>query len=284
MAFNVCNKEGKHIGVTFGKGWPLDTYRIGQKNRRVTYVALTDQRIEDWDMDYEKLEKQVAERHSAKNLFGRIKEEALQKELKNYWEEEKARMKSAEKEGENIYQELKEETQGEGYRYLYRDFQPSEFDPNFIYRLYHLKNRLDLKSYWLGGELDIKGFVMYDLEKGVLYDEKTLLLEEPLDYIETEEEYQGLKPIHCVIAHRPEVKIVGMGVGEGLLLGASIGDLGGRNHVHYTKVNLLSGNALFPMEAMIHIHGKKGQSLTMYVDQEKNNPVAFICDGVLYTA
>ncbi len=284
MAFNVCTKEGKHIGVTFGKGWPLDTFHMGQRNRIVTYIALTDQGIDDWNINYEKLENQLAERHSAKNLFGRIKEEALQEELKKYWEEEKSRMEISGDEGENIYRELKEDSQGEGYRYLYRDFQPKDFDPYFIYRLYHLKNRLDLRPYWLGEDLGIKGFVMYDLDKAVLYDEKTLLLEESLEYIETEEVHKDFKPTHCLIAERTEVKIVGMGVGEGLLLGASIGDLGGRNHVHYTKLRLLSGNAIFSTEVPIHIHGKKGMGLTMYVDQEKNNPVAFICDGVLYTS
>ncbi len=282
MAFNVCSKEGEHIGVTFGKGWPLDDFRMGKRNRRVTYVALTDQRIEDWNLNYEKLESQLAERHSAKSLFGKIKEEALEQELKKYWEEEKSRINNAGEEG--MYQELKEASQEEGYRNLYRDFQPGEYDPYFIYRLYHLKNRYDLDSYWMGEELNIKGFVMYDLNKGVLFDERTLLLEEPLDYIETTEDYNGLRPIHCVIAQRPEVKILGMGVGEGLLLGASISDFGGRNHVHYTKLNLLSGNTVFSTEVPIHIHGKKGLGLTMYVDQEKNTPRAFICDGVLYSS
>ena len=206
----------------------------------------------------------------------------MEEELKKYWEEEKSRMEASGE--ENMYQGLKEASQGEGYRSLYRDFQPREYDPYFLYRLYHLKNRFDLESYWLGEALNIQGFVMYDLKEGVLYDEKTLLLEEPLDYIETTESYKGQKPIHCVIAQRPEVKILGMGVGEGLLLGASLGDLGGRNHVHYTKLKLLSGNTVFSTEVPIHIHGKKGLGLTMYVNRKKNTPSAFICDGVIYTA
>lgn len=268
MAFNVCTKEGKHLGITYGSALQAASFHIGGRNRRIIQVALTDQRIEYLNFDYEKIKNYIAERHSAKTLLGKIKEEALKDELYKHWEDEKSQMIA----------------EGEDFKNLYKEFQPKNFDEKFIFRLFHLKNRMDIEPYWLGETLRIEGFVLYDLDEGSLYDDKTLLLEEPIEYIETTEEYKGLKPTHFVVAQRPELSIVGMGIGEGLLLGANISDFGGRNHVHSTKLKLLSGNAVYSTEIPIHIHGKKGMALKMYVDQEKNTPVAFLCDGVLYTA
>lgn len=268
MAFNVCTKEGKHVGITYGSAQELGSFHIGGNNRRIVRIALTDQRIEDGNFNYEEIRKGIAERHGARNLMRKIKEDALQEELHKYWEKEKTQMKAAK----------------EGQQNLYRDFQPREFDEKFIYRLYHLKNRFSIKPYWLGEELQIQGFIFYDLDEGILVDEKTLLLEEPLKYIETTEKYKELKPTYSVIAERPEVSILGMGIGEGLLLGANLSDFGGRNHVHSTKFKLLSGNAIYKISVPIHIHAKAGMNLTMYIDEDKNAPIAFICDEVLYTS
>ena len=268
MAFNVCTKEGKHLGITFGSSFQAGSFHIGGRNRRIVQIALTDHRVEDADLDYQKIKNVVAERHNAKSMLGKIKEEVLQQELNRLWEEEMAQG----------------ETDEEAFKNLYREFQPKDFDEKFIYRLFHLKNRFDLEPYWSGEPFDIKGFVLYDLNEGALYDGKTLLLEEPVKYIETTEEYKGIKPSHFVVTQRPEISIVGMGIGEGLLLGANISDFGGRNHTHSTKLTLLSGNTLYDTEVPIHIHAKKGMPLTMYVDQEKNIPVAFLCDEVLYTS
>lgn len=268
MAFNVCTKDGEQIGITYARALQAGSFHMGGRNRRIIQVALTDQKIEDRNFDYEKVKKVIAERHSAKTFLGKIKEEALQEELLNIWEEEKSQMN----------------TGAESFKHLYRDFQPKDFDQSFIYRLFHLKNRFDIEPYWLGETINIEGYILYDLNEGSLYDDKTLLLEEPLDYIQSTEEYQGFKPTHLVVAERPEVRILGMGVGEGLLLGANISDFGGRNHVHSTKLKLLSGNAVYSTEAPIHIHTKKGMTLTMYVDQDKNTLVAFLCDDVLYTS
>ena len=268
MAFNVCTKEGDHIGITYASALQAGSFHVGGNNRRIIQIALTDQKIEDQNFDYEKIKKVIAERHSLKTFLGKIKEDALQEELRNHWENEKSRM----------------ETEGENFKNLYRNFQPKDFDEGFIYRLFHLKNRLDIEPYWLGETIHIEGYILYDLNEGSFYDDKTLLLEEPLDYILNKEEYNGLKPTHFVVADRPKVSIVGMGVGEGLLLGASLSDFGGRNHVHSTKLKLLSGNAVYFMEAPIHIHTKKGMPLTMYVDQDKNTAAAFLCDEVLYTS
>ncbi len=268
MAFNVCTKDGKHLGITYGIAMHPGSFSIGQRNRRIIYVALTNRRIEDGDLDYQKLKMGIAERHSLKSLLGKIKEEALKEELQKYWREEKERM-----------------IHGDGdYPGFYRDFQPNEFDQHYIFRLFHLKNRFSLESYWLGEKFEIRGFIMYDLEEGILHDEKTLLLEDTVDYIDTTDEYEGLKPTHFIIGERPEVKIDVMGTGEGLLLGASIGDLGGRNHVHTTTLTLISGNTMYRTQVPIHLHGKKGMPLTMYIDQEKNKYVAFLCDDILYTS
>lgn len=268
MAFNVCTKDGEHVGITYGSAQELGSFHIGGRNRRIVRIALTDQRVEDENFDYEEIKKGIAERHGARTLLRKIKEDALQEELQNYWEKEKSRINAPE----------------EDYKKLYRDFQPDAFDEKFIYRLYHLKNRFKLNPYWLGDELHIQGFIYYDLDEGVLADEKTLLLEEPLEYIGTTEMYKEIKPTHFVVAERPEVSILGMGIGEGLLLGANISDFGGRNHVHSTKLKLLSGNAIHNTEVPIHIHAKGGMNLTMYINEEKNTPIAFICDDVLYTS
>lgn len=77
MAFNVSTIDGEHIGITYASALQPGSLHIGGSNRRIIQVALTDQKIEDFNFDYERIKRVIAERHSAKTILGKIKEVAF---------------------------------------------------------------------------------------------------------------------------------------------------------------------------------------------------------------
>lgn len=76
MAFNVCDKNGAHIGIIMEK-YPL--------TRDAYVVALTDLKTQDITIDYDGIKKHLSPIYDCETVFGRVKEERLNQVLKELW-------------------------------------------------------------------------------------------------------------------------------------------------------------------------------------------------------
>jgi len=71
-----------------------------------------------------------------------------------------------------------------------------------------------------------------------------------------------------------------MGFGEGVILGADLADMGGRNHSHETKLKIVSGNFQGNVILPYIVYTKKDMEIQLYVAENKIKMV--FSDGIIY--
>ncbi|OEF95694.1 hypothetical protein [Desulfuribacillus alkaliarsenatis] len=257
MAFNVCDTEGKHLGVIY------KSYTAGYKHgtgiyydRKTMLVALTDETIEDIMLDESKIIEESAKLHKCISVFGRINEQRLKEELE-------------------LKYQAQQDTVGE--------MSPKDFMKYLLVRdLYEFERSLPINL----DTSKIEGYILLDIMNSAPKEGRieidfdiNSLSKEKLSAQEATFEGEELKPLFAKIVNYPRLSLDVMGTGEGLLLG-SLADLGGRNHTHETKLKIQSGNVELDFALPMHAYIKKGMDLKLYL--KGKNVIKIFCDGIIY--
>lgn len=241
MAFNVCDKDGKHLGIVINN-------MEGVNNTAL--VALTDLKAQDIEVNLQEIKEKIAGRYKSKTLLGKVNEEKLKEELKNVWQED------------------------------YADL--GTYDETYMLKLLLFRDFRDFDTYISLEKEDIKGYVFVNTENVKFYNQDTVMIEEELDYIDYKLDVlkeQG-KPLFCRVIDYPVLSMDIMGA-EGLFFGGGLADLGGRNHVHETKVKVICGNVIKDYEFPVHMFIKQGMPIMIYLKGEQIKAV--FCDGIIYS-
>lgn len=243
MAFNVCDKHGKHIGIVH-KRFPISKH--GTPNS--VLVGITDKKLIDSDINLLSIKDFIATGYDCKTILGRIKEEKLAQVLKDIWEKD--------------------------YSYL------GPFNDKLLLKILLIQRKLEYNESIAIDSNDLYGYILLRTDTFQFYDETTILIHEELDYIDYKERYSGIAPTYFKATSSAIIHLSVIGLAEGLMF-ASIGDLGGRNHTHHTKISLLSGNITQTLEFPIQLYIKKDMPVTIYIESERIKAVLF--DDILYT-
>ncbi len=207
-------------------------------------VAITHQKVEAVTVDRLTIKNEVADMLECRTMFGKINEDKLDRKLDDILENE------------------------------YKDFGYINKD-DFI-KLLFLESGLLLKTSVIK-DIDIKGYILMDM-KETDYDKNQLVIGEIVDYID--EKLPEGYPIYGKIVHYPIIKQDTMGFGEGFLLGADLADYGGRNHIHYTRLIIKSGNYVDSYEIPMQLTVKKGDNIQLYIDKDEIKRV--FCNETIY--
>ncbi|SET64016.1 hypothetical protein SAMN05660297_03008 [Natronincola peptidivorans] len=78
MAFNVCDKNGKHLGIIINNAHDV---------KNAALVALTHLTVEDVEIDFQGIKNMIANIYNCKTMLGKINEDKLELELKQLWKE-----------------------------------------------------------------------------------------------------------------------------------------------------------------------------------------------------
>lgn len=238
--FNVCDREGRHLGFVYNKSASDEGWQ----------VALSKSSLDNNCINWELVKARLADLYESRNIWGKIKEEALLETVKAEWEKEKA-----------LDSKL--------------DYHPHTSVE--LYKIMLLISAGDFSDCINFKGLDIDGFVFLGTSLN-FYDQENLLLDAELDYVT--ERVLDTPPVFGIVADYPRIGINVMGVGEGLLLGANWSDFGGRNHTHATVVRFRSGKVDAEFFIPIQIAFKKGEPVQFYLDQGQITRVFY--DGAIY--
>ena len=124
----------------------------------------------------------------------------------------------------------------------------------------------------------INGYFLVDINN-VVIENDSVIIDEEIDYI-TNEKLENHIPMVAKIIDYPRIQIDSMSSGQGLLLGADLADLAGRNHIHRTKLKIKSGNFAQELNLPVELYLKKGDTIQIYLDNRVIKRV--FCDGIIY--
>ena len=113
----------------------------------------------------------------------------------------------------------------------------------------------------------------------VVIENNSIIIDEEIDYINNEK-LENHIPMVAKIIDYPRIQIDSMSSGQGLLLGADLADLAGRNHIHKTKLKIKSGNFTYELNLPVELYLKKGDTIQIYVDNRVIKRI--FCDGIIY--
>ena len=214
----------------------------------VFMVASTGVKLTDEDFHINNIKSELAGYLGCKSILGKINETRLSKSIDNIINKEFSKFKK------NTYEDL--------LKLVY--LRILRYEENF-----HYKN---LKSE------QINGYFLLDINN-VVMENNYLIIDEEIDYI-SNEKLEKLIPMVGKIIDYPRIQIDSMSSGQGLLLGADLADLSGRNHIHKTKLKIKSGNFAFELNLPVELYLKKGDTIQIYVDNRVIKRV--FCDGIIY--
>ncbi|HBF78038.1 MAG TPA: hypothetical protein DEF85_03225 [Clostridiaceae bacterium] len=237
MPFNVCDKNGNHIGFIAAQ-YP--------EYFNVFMVAVTEQKIDDDQVDINAIKNKLAEIYGCKNMIGKINDEKLQRAITMLLE---------------------------GNYSYYKNLSSTDF-----LKFLSLKSLRDIEKFIKYDKENISGYVLVDIDK-LHFKNGTAVMDETIDYISDTKPDKDA-PIYAKIIDYPIITTNIMGIGEGLILGADFSDFGGRNHTHCTSLNLLSGNFTTKTELPAIIYAKKDMTVNLYMNNNKIRKV--FCDGIIY--
>lgn len=243
MTLNV-NYKGSHIGFV-ARSFP--------ENSHLFMIALTNLRIEEVELDLEKMKTYLAKVFGFTNFFGRVNEERFRNfiESKRQGKYEAKSIDNFEDFIRFIFMKVADER---GYE---------------IEKLFHWE---DLKQH-------VDGYLLLDMEN-VIVKNGMIHIEEEIDYITEEKLPNSGVPIFATVCDYPIFQTDVMGVGEGLLFGANLSDFGGRNHAHATIIQLRSGNYYKEFQFPIPMNVKKGMPIQLYVKENEINRI--FCNEAIY--
>ena len=235
MPINVKDNKGNHLGYIYG-------YQNEFEN--CFLVAVSEHVIEDYHIDFSKIDKIVAQEYGLTTWNGKIKE----KEYQDFIKENRAKI--LEKDMESYYND-------------------TVSDDNFVKKLLCISAKgrgLDHNFSYLYTREDIlfiKGFLLVNIS-GLRHQGNYLIFNEDIDYID-EVEIENFKPIFGKIIKTP-------------IIIQNNSFLKEYDHSHITRLVVKSGNVEVNIEPRIHINCKKGMHIQFrgYEDQ------SIYCDGVFY--
>lgn len=264
MPLDIYDNQGNHLGII------CDRY-LDKDN--VYMVAITDLTADDISFDEDKMKKHIAGVLKVKGIFGKIDEDRLREEIENL------RMPEEKQE----FQQLS-----------YEDFMKYVFFKNYSGK--KIREYLELDGLH---EDCIKGYILYDMKKaeidngklcigdnvdylGELIDDNLIPKNESPYLIDQREDVKiyKMKPIFAKVIGYPVFSTDIMGFGDGVLLGADLADMGGRNHSHETILKIVSGNFQGNVILPYIVYAKKDMELQLYVAENRIKMV--FCDGVIY--
>ena len=214
----------------------------------VFMVASTDIKLENIDFNINNIKSELASFLGCKNILGKINEPRLSKSIDNIITKEFGKFK------ENTYEELLKMV----YLRILRH------EENFSYK--KVENA------------KINGYFLVDINK-VEVENDSMIIDEEIDYI-CNENIENLIPMVAKVIDYPRMQIDSMTSGQGLLLGADLADLAGRNHIHRTKLKIKSGNFVGEINFPVEMYVKKGDTIQIYVDNRVIKRV--FCNGIIY--
>lgn len=214
----------------------------------VFMVASTDVKLTDEDFHINNIKSELAGYLGCKSILGKINETRLSKSIDNIINKEFSKFKK------NTYEDL--------LKLVY--LRILRYEENF-----HYKN---LKSE------QINGYFLLDINN-VVMENNYLIIDEEIDYI-SNEKLEKLIPMVGKIIDYPRIQIDSMSSGQGLLLGADLADLSGRNHIHKTKLKIKSGNFAYELNLPVELYLKKGDTIQIFVENKVIKRV--FCDGIIY--
>lgn len=214
----------------------------------VFMVASTDIKLEDKDFNISNIKSELAVFLGCKNILGKINEPRLSKSIDNIIAKEFSKFK------DNTYEEL--------LKLVY--LRILRYEENFRYK--NIENE------------EISGYFLVDINN-VIIENDSIIIDEGIDYISNEKIGKDI-PMIAKITDYPRIQIDSMTSGQGLLLGADLADLAGRNHIHKTKLKIKSGNFAHDISLPVELYIKKGDVIQIYVDNRVIKRV--FCNGIIY--
>lgn len=214
----------------------------------VFMVASSDIKLQDKDFNISNIKSELAGFLGCKNILGKINEPRLSKSIDNIITKEFSKFK------DNTYEEL--------LKLVY--LRILRYEENF-----HYKN-VD--------NAEINGYFLIDINN-VAIENDSMVIDEELDYISSEKIGKGI-PMVAKVTDYPRIQIDSMTSGQGLLLGADLTDLAGRNHIHRTKLKIKSGNFVHDLSLPVELYLKKNDIIQIYVDNRVIKRV--FCNGIIY--
>ena len=112
----------------------------------------------------------------------------------------------------------------------------------------------------------INAYFLIDINN-VVIENDSIIIDEEIDYINNEK-LENHIPMVAKIIDYPRIEISSMSSGQGLLLGADLADLSGRNHIHKTKLKLKSGNFVYELNLPVELYLKKDDTIQIYIDNK----------------
>jgi hypothetical protein len=214
----------------------------------VFMVASTDIKLEDKDFQINNIKSELASFLGCKNILGKINEPRLSKSIDNIIIKEFSKFK------DNTYEEL--------LKLVY--LRILRYEENFRYK--NIENG------------QINGYFLIDVNN-VVIENNSMIIDEEIDCI-CNEKIENLIPIVAKVTAYPRMQIDSMTSGQGLLLGADLADLAGRNHIHRTKLKIKSGNFTYDINFPVELYIKKDDTIQMYIDNRVIKRV--FCNGIIY--
>ncbi|HEY5588049.1 MAG TPA: hypothetical protein VIK86_03730 [Candidatus Paceibacterota bacterium] len=214
----------------------------------VFMVSSTDIKLDNKDFDINNIKSELAGYLGCKSILGKINEARLSKSIDNIINKEFIKFK------ESTYNELLKLVYLRILRYEEKFYNKS------------IKNE------------QINAYFLVDINK-VIIENDCMIIDEEIDYI-NKEKFENLIPIVGKIIDYPRIQIDSMSSGQGLLLGADLADLSGRNHIHKTKLKIKSGNFSYELNLPVELYLKKGDTIQIFVDNRVIKRV--FCDGIIY--
>lgn len=212
-------------------------------------VALSDSSLDNSRINWDLVKSWLADIYSTRNFLGRVKEDTLLNTTKDAWDHGDA--------GDN-------------------NFHPSS--PEDYYKFYVLKHHCALNKCLDTEDMTISGYTFLD-GSTLSFCDGDLLLQDTLDYVEVR--VLDSPPIHGQVSDYPRIGITAMSEAEGILLGASLSEFGGRNHTHLTRVRIKSGNVEKVFSFPLQIGFKKGYPVQIFLTEDGEITSVFH-DGALY--
>ena len=241
--FNVCDKEGRHLGFIWGKSLLVHGWQ----------VALSSARIDNDDINWELVKSQLADQLDSRNFWGKVKESTLIAKLKEVWDQKYARD-------------------------LDIKFLPTS-DLDYLKFMYLVNGSNDMGKSINLDRMDIRGYIFMDSTDPQFFNQDNLLLDSDLNFIT--ERAIDRPPVFGEISSIPKIYLSVMGFTEGFLLGANWSDYGGRNHTHSTIVDIRLGSVDTRLRFPIQIPFKKGEPVQIYFS-ESGEISSVYYDGAIY--
>lgn len=214
----------------------------------VFMVANTDIKLEEKDFNNSKIKSELASFLGCKNILGKINEPRLSKSIDNIIIKEFGKFK------DSTYEEL--------LKLVY--LRILRYEENFHYK--SIPNA------------EINAYFLVDINN-VIIENDSIIMNEDTVYVSNEKIGNDI-PMVAKIIDYPRIQIDSMTSGQGLLLGADIADLAGRNHVHRTKLKIKSGNFVCDLNLPVELYLKKGDTIQIYVYNRVIKRI--FCDGIIY--